>query len=102
MRKTFRSEVFMVMVLCVLALLVTGCAPDGSAVFKTECAGCHNFKGFGGSICPDLTNVTKTRSDDWIRQQLRDPSVNNPNTKMPSFERLSDKEVQALIDHFKS
>lgn len=85
----------------VLAIALEGCAPDGATVFKKECASCHAFKGFGGSICPDLTGVTTRRSDDWIRQQLRDPGRNNPNSKMPSFERLSDKEVQALIDYFK-
>ena len=82
-----------------LVFLFTGCAPDGAKIFKKECAACHNFKGFGGSICPALTDVKHRRSDAWIRQQLRDPSVNKPDSRMPSFERLSDKEVQALIDY---
>jgi mono/diheme cytochrome c family protein len=86
----------------VLTVFALGCSADGEALFKKNCLGCHRFKGVGGSICPDLTEVTKRRSDDWIRQQLKDPSVNNPNSKMPDFSHLSDKQIQAIIDYLKS
>lgn len=86
-----------------LPVVLVGCAPDGAALFQKEgCVNCHRFNGVGGSIGPDLTEVTSRRTDQFIRQQLRDSSVNNPNSAMPSFNHLSDKEVQALIDYLKS
>ena len=102
MKEILRSFSLFAVLVFVMSFSLVGCAPDGSKLFKSNCASCHNFKGYGGSICPDLTEVTKGRSDDWIRQQIKDPSVNDPNTKMQSFENLSDKEIQALIEYFKS
>jgi cbb3-type cytochrome oxidase cytochrome c subunit len=83
-----------------LTLATAGCTVDGKALFEKEgCNKCHRFKGVGGSICPDLTDVKSRRSREWIHQQLTDPSVNNPDSKMPSFGHLSEKEKQALIDY---
>lgn len=81
-----------------------GCAaPDGAKIFDREnCRACHRFKGKGGSICPDLTDVKNRRSDAWIRQQLKDSSVNNPDSTMQSYDHLSEKEIQAIIDYLKS
>lgn len=88
--------------LCLLLVVLAGCAPDGAKLFRKEgCVNCHRFKGVGGSIGPDLTDVTSRRTDQFIRQQLHDSSMNNPNSAMPSFKHLSDKEVQALIDYLK-
>ena len=88
--------------LIVLILFLVSCAPDGAKLFQNKgCINCHRFKGVGGSICPDLTDVTKRRSDAWIRQQLKDPTVNNPNSKMPNV-GLSDKEIDAIISYLKS
>lgn len=83
---------------------ITACSPpDGAALFDKEgCRACHRFKDKGGSICPDLTDVKNRRSDAWIRQQLIDSSVNNPNATMQSFSHLSEKEIQAIIDYLKS
>jgi len=85
------------------ALFLLGCTADGAALFQKEgCINCHRFKGVGGSICPDLTDVAQRRSDEWIRQQIRDSSVNFPDSTMPGFGHLSDKEIQAIIDYLKS
>jgi len=93
------------MVIVIWSLFIlSGCAPpDGAKLFDKEgCRACHRFKDKGGSICPDLTDVKKRRTDAWIRQQLIDSSVNNPNSTMQSFGHLSDKEIQAIIDYLKS
>jgi len=83
-----------------LTLVTAGCTVDGKALFEKEgCNKCHRFKGVGGSICPDLTDVKSRRSREWIHQQLKDPSVNNPASKMPSFGHLSGKEIQAIINY---
>jgi len=83
-------------------LLGAGCAVDGKAVFEKECTACHRFKGMGGGICPDLTDVKNRYDDAWIRQQIKDSSKNNPDSKMPGFSHLSDKEIQAILDYLKS
>ena len=84
------------------SFILAGCAVDGAKLFEKEgCNKCHRFKGLGGSICPDLTEVTKRRSDAWIRQQIKNPLVNNPDSRMPSFSNLSNKEIQAIIDYLK-
>ena len=92
------------MVISVAATLFSsGCSVDGASLFQKEgCINCHRFKGAGGSICPDLTDVARKRSDEWLRQQIKDPGVNYPNSTMPGFGHLSEKEIQALIDYLKS
>lgn len=76
---------------------------DGEAVFKREgCAGCHKFKGIGGSAGPDLTSVAETKSDRWIRNKIKKPGKNYPDTRMPDYEHLSRKEINALIKYLKS
>ncbi|MGC2061546.1 MAG: cbb3-type cytochrome c oxidase subunit II [Thermodesulfovibrionales bacterium] len=76
--------------------------PDGAEIFKREgCVNCHSLRGAGGSAGPELTAVTKRRTDAWIRRQLRDPKSHNPGSMMPSFAHLSRKEVSALIKYLK-
>ena len=76
--------------------------PDGAEIFKREgCINCHSFRGAGGSAGPELTAVTKRRTDAWIRRQIRDPKSHDPGTMMPSFAHLSRKEISALIKHLK-
>lgn len=76
---------------------------DGEAVFRREgCLGCHKFKGQGGGAGPDLTSVSVTRSDRWIRNQIKNPVKNNPDTRMPDYRHLSRKEINALIKYLKT
>jgi len=84
-------------------LILSSCAQDGAAIFEKEgCIGCHRFKGAGGGICPDLTDVKNRRSDEWIKQQIMDSSVNNPKSNMPGFSHLSEKQIKTIIDYLKS
>ncbi|UCG78781.1 MAG: cytochrome c [Nitrospirota bacterium] len=101
MRSERVKTIFLAVAAMVIITSITGCAPDASKIFAKKCAACHAFKGFGGSICPDLTDVSKRRTDAWIIQQIKDPAVNDPNAKMQGFPEMSEKEIQALIDHFK-
>lgn len=76
---------------------------DGERLYKEQgCYSCHMFKGQGGSAGPDLTNITKIRSDRWIRQKIKSPSKDNPNTRMPAYGHLSRKEINALIRYLKT
>lgn len=82
---------------------VAGCAPDGAALFEREgCRRCHRFKGSGGSLAPDLTTVINTRSDDWIKRQIQEPSANSGQTRMPDYRHLSRSEINALLAYLKS
>ncbi|RMG73289.1 MAG: cytochrome c [Nitrospirae bacterium] len=91
-----------VLMVCFL-FLVAGCAKSGKQIMEKEgCFSCHRYKGYGADICPDLTEITKRRSDDFIRQQLKDPSKNFTNSKMPSFNYLSDRDIDAIIKFLKT
>lgn len=92
-----------------LIVLLSACqefgrpAPDGAALFRSErCIYCHSFKGKGGTVGPDLTEVSKRRSDDWIRDQIRNPRSHYSDGAMPPHEYLSKKEINAIITYLKS
>jgi len=97
---------------CILCILIAiafaviksrGPAPDEALLFRKErCIYCHRFKGQGATIGPDLTDVTRRRSDDWIRDQIREPHSHNRESGMPSHEYLSREEINALLKYLKS
>ena len=85
-----------------LPLLASCSARKGGALYERErCGSCHSFKGGGGRTAPDLTAVTGSRSEGWIRQQITDPSKNSPRTRMPSYPHLSTMEIRAIINYLK-
>jgi mono/diheme cytochrome c family protein len=102
--KTMKVAVI-ICILTVLSLVVIGLrgpAPDGALLFKKErCIYCHRFKGQGATIGPDLTDVTRRRSDDWIRDQIREPHLHNRESGMPSHEYLSGTEISAILTYLK-
>ncbi len=74
-------------------------AAPGQAVFASQgCASCHRLNGAGGDIGPDLTHVGSRRTAEWIEQQLRDPKSHDPGSPMPSFAKLSPKDMTDLVD----
>ncbi len=92
-----------VVAICIIIFLFTQGSPDGEKLFNDQgCIGCHSFKGKGGETCPDLTGVTRRRSDGWIRQQIKDSKKHNPNSRMPNFGYLSYREISAIIRYLKS
>ncbi len=89
--------------MCIAILFFVQNSPDGAELFRNQgCIGCHSFKGKGGQTCPDLTGVKGRRSDGWIREQIKDPSKHNPDTRMPTFGNLSYREISAIIRYLKS
>lgn len=103
MRKKNGLRILFLGILFALALSAAGCSVDGAEVFRKEgCLGCHRFKGVGGGICPDLTDIKNRRSDAWIIQQIKDPGINDPNSKMPSYPHMKEKEIKAVLDYLKS
>jgi putative heme-binding domain-containing protein len=56
-------------------LVTTGNAERGRALFATECSGCHQVRGEGGALGPDLTTIGTARSRAALTTALRDPSA---------------------------
>lgn len=84
-----------------MALVASQASPKpGEAIFKAQgCSACHMLGGVGGTIGPDLTKVGSRRSKEWIEEQLKDPKVHNPNSIMPSYAKLSEKDREDLADY---
>jgi putative heme-binding domain-containing protein len=56
-------------------LVTTGNAERGRALFANECAGCHQVRGEGGALGPELTTIGGARSRAALTTALRDPSA---------------------------
>jgi putative heme-binding domain-containing protein len=53
----------------------SGDAGRGRATFASECAGCHQVRGEGGALGPDLTSIGAARSRAALIAALREPSA---------------------------
>jgi putative heme-binding domain-containing protein len=56
-------------------LVSSGDAGRGRAVFESECAGCHQVRGIGGALGPDLTTIGAARSRAALITAIREPSA---------------------------
>ncbi len=81
--------------------VASAAAPNpGEEIFKTQgCSACHTVGGIGGKIGPDLTHVGSRRSKEWIEEQLINPKSHDPNSIMPSFAKLPEKDREELADY---
>jgi putative heme-binding domain-containing protein len=52
-----------------------GDAVRGSGLFLSNCARCHRVKGEGGSLGPDLSQITSRRSAAALINSVREPSA---------------------------
>lgn len=86
-----------------LILLVTSltCLADkGETLFTDNCAICHGHKGTGGVGIPlGLESFLEQVPDEYLRRSIR---VGRPGRVMPSFYRLSDKDINLIIGHIRS
>jgi putative heme-binding domain-containing protein len=57
------------------ALETAGDVRRGRALFEQDCAGCHQVRGVGGALGPDLSGVGATRSRAALTTALREPSA---------------------------
>ncbi len=82
-----------------VASAVTSVTP-GEAVYKAQgCSACHSIAGVGGKVGPDLSHVGKIHDPEWIEEQLRNPKSHNPQSIMPSFTKLSGKDIEDLVHY---
>ncbi len=78
-------------------------AQPGEAIFNAQvCSGCHMINGIGGNVGPNLTKVGSRRDKEWIEQQLKDPKSHNPNSIMPSYSKLPEKDMGDLVNYLSS
>ena len=89
-----------IMLIVILSLLLA--ASNGGEIYAREgCGKCHNFKGHGGALAPDLTSVTQRRSTIWIMNQIKNPKSHNPDSRMPVFDHLSIIERYSISQYLK-
>ncbi len=79
-------------------------AQAGAALFqKSGCIGCHRVDGTGGTVGPDLSDEgARGRGRAWLKTQILDPTRHFPNSPMPAFSSLSNKEVAELVAYLSS
>jgi len=83
-----------------LVATATAAPKPGEEIFKAQgCSACHIIGGVGGTVGPDLTKVGNRRNKKWIEEQLTDPKSHNPNSIMPSYAKLSEKDRDDLADY---
>ncbi len=79
--------------------LIRYAEPDGRALFEEQnCVKCHVLRGHGFGFI-DLSNVTGYRTRTWLKAHIRSPRQHDPTIGMPSFGHLSDRQIDALVDH---
>ena len=87
-------------------------AVAGKQAFESKCLACHSI-GSGKKLGPDLANVTKRRTDAWLKNWLKDPDKmlkSDPdamallkeynNLPMPN-QNLGDAEIKQYLAYFK-
>jgi decaprenylphospho-beta-D-ribofuranose 2-oxidase len=58
------------------------------------CTGCHSVTKPDNSI-----SAAHKRTPQWLREQLVSPQTHNPQTSMPSYARLSERNIRLLIEY---
>ncbi|MCW9004702.1 MAG: cytochrome c, partial [Gammaproteobacteria bacterium] len=75
-------------------------ADRGETLYDDNCAICHGHKGTGGVGIPlGLTSFLQQAPDEYLRRTIR---IGRPGRIMPSFYRLSDKDIDAIITYIRS
>ena len=77
----------------------TFAAPDGAELFHKHCAVCHGDDGKGGVGVPlSLPSFIDTVSDEYLKNTIR---LGRPGRIMPAFPKLSDAQVNAIVEHMR-
>jgi mono/diheme cytochrome c family protein len=77
---------------------------NGKRLFTQRgCIGCHTINGSGGNVGPNLSNEANAgHSRQWLTTQIRDPKKNDPETLMPAYDTMTDKQVSDLVSYLLS
>jgi len=75
-------------------------ADKGEQLYTDNCAICHGHEGSGGVGIPlGLQSFLEQTPDEYLRRTIR---VGRPGRIMPTFYRLSDPDIDAIIGHIRS
>lgn len=76
----------------------------GSSAFNQNCARCHGLEAISGGIAPDLRHLPKgEEGDEYFQMRIRNGSVRNGVTYMPSFaDVFSEEAVWAIRSYLDS
>ncbi len=74
-------------------------APDGARLYERHCSACHGLNGQGGVGIPlALPSFQAAVEDDFLFTTIRE---GRPGRVMPSFQSLSDAQVNAIVQHIR-
>ena len=74
----------------------------GEAAFKKNgCYGCHIIGKVGTPIGPNLSQVGRTYTPEYLARWLRDPALQRPHAHMPALE-LTEEDVRTLAEYLGS
>jgi putative heme-binding domain-containing protein len=77
---------------------IAGNTERGAGLFNDNCSRCHRVDGTGGSLGPDLSNITRQRSLDALFASVRNPSASIARRYKPiSFRIAENDRVQGTI-----
>ncbi len=85
-----------------LAGLAPGTSKAGQELFVTHCLKCHSINGVGGTLGPELNSpcsVTEYWDARLLRRFIAKASSVRHATKMPDFDTLPDKDIDALLEY---
>lgn len=91
--------------ICFLLIPIAGCEMNsrGAQLFRSaRCQECHTINGKGGASGPNLTVVGSRRSREYIIDQIKNPKAHNPNSEMPSFSNLPEKDINDMANYLSS
>jgi len=93
----FRHITFLFLILFTSAATA---APDGEALFASQCSVCHGDEGEGGVGVPlSLPSFINSVSDDYLKKTIRN---GRPGRIMPAFTDLSDAQIKAIVEYMRS
>jgi mono/diheme cytochrome c family protein len=96
------EQVFRMAVIGLLFISIAGCEANsrGAQLFRNgRCQECHTINGKGGAAGPNLTIVGSRHSREYIVEHIKNPKSHNPNSEMPSFSNLPEKDINDLADY---
>jgi putative heme-binding domain-containing protein len=75
-------------------LETSGDMSRGRALFERDCADCHQVRGAGGALGPDLSGIGATRSREALTTALREPSA----AIAPGFRAVRFRDGDELVE----
>ena len=82
--------------------LAADLAKGQELVNSLGCKGCHKVGDSGGTLGPALNDIGKQMTAEQLRQKLVNPKAGAPQSIMPSFQRLPEEDLQAMVSYLQT